>query len=134
APWIDPTLQRQSRPQFAPPVIPARAQPQPAEQPPAQPQQPRQPQRVLLVDGTPHQLSGDIVVLGRSRTADVTVSDASVSRRHVELRHDDHGWYAVDLGSTNGSQVDGTPLTAPRRLEPGSRIKLGHADAIIEVR
>jgi hypothetical protein len=121
-PWIDPTLQRQQRPQFAPPVVPARQPPRPAGA------------QTLLVDGTPHELTGDRIVLGRSRSADVVVSDPSVSRQHLELRQDDRGWYAVDLGSTNGSQVNGDTITEARRLEPGQRIKLGHADAIIEVR
>jgi hypothetical protein len=120
-PWIDPTLQRQRRPEFAPPVVPSR-----------QPQ--RAPEMSLLVDGTPHTLDGDRVVMGRSRSADVVISDPSVSRQHLELRKDDRGWYAVDLGSTNGSEINGVTITEPRRLEAGQRIKLGHADAIIEVR
>ncbi len=120
-PWIDPTLQRQSRPQFAPPVIPPR-------------QAPRPPETTLLVDGTPHELTGDRVVLGRSRTADIVISDPSVSRQHCELRRDAQGWFATDLGSTNGSELDGHSLEQPRRLQPGQRLKLGHAAAIIEVR
>ena len=120
-PWIDPTLQRQSRPQFSPPVIP-----------PRQPQ--RAPETTLLVDGTAHELTGERVVLGRSRTADIVISDPSVSRQHCELRREGQGWVALDLGSTNGSELDGHALDQPRRLEPGQRLKLGHAAAIIEVR
>jgi pSer/pThr/pTyr-binding forkhead associated (FHA) protein len=88
----------------------------------------------LLVDGTSYELTGDRVVLGRSRTADIVVSDPSVSRQHCELRRDGDGWTAVDLGSTNGSQLNGESLAEPRRLASGMRIKLGHAAAIIEVR
>ena len=119
SPWIDPTLARQQQRQpIAPPV-----------QPP-----PLRPKTTLLVDGTAHELHGDAVVLGRSRSADIVVSDPSISRRHLELRRDERGWYALDLGSTNGSQINGTPVAEPRRLEPGMRIKLGHAGALIEVR
>lgn len=118
-PWIDPTLARQQqRAPIAPPVVPP----------------PLRPKTTLVVDGTPHELHGDVVVLGRSRSADVVVSDPSVSRRHLELRRDERGWYALDLGSTNGSTINGDPVAEPRRLEPGQRIKLGHAAALIEVR
>ncbi len=118
-PWIDPTLARQQHRQpIAPPVVPP----------------PLRPRTTLVVDGTPHELHGDVVVLGRSRSADVVVSDPSVSRRHLELRRDERGWYALDLGSTNGSTINGDPVAEPRRLEPGQRIKLGHAAALIEVR
>lgn len=118
-PWIDPTLARQQqRAPIAPPVSPP----------------PLRPRTTIVVDGTPHELHGDVVVLGRSRSADIVVSDPSVSRRHLELRRDDRGWYALDLGSTNGSQINGASVAEPRRLEPGMRIKLGHAPALIEVR
>lgn len=118
-PWIDPTLARQQqRAPIAPPVSPP----------------PLRPRTSIVVDGTPHELHGDVVVLGRSRSADIVVSDPSISRRHLELRRDERGWYALDLGSTNGSQINGAPVAEPRRLEPGMRIKLGHAPALIEVR
>lgn len=118
-PWIDPTLARQKqRAPIAPPVSPP----------------PLRPRTTIVVDGTPHELHGDVVVLGRSRSADIVVSDPSVSRRHLELRRDERGWYALDLGSTNGSQINGASVAEPRRLEPGMRVKLGHAPALIEVR
>jgi hypothetical protein len=121
APWIDPTLRRpKAKPAIEPASVPALA--------------PKARQTTLVIDGTPFELHGDRVVLGRSRSADVVVSDPSISRQHLELRRDEHGWYAVDLGSTNGSELDGQRLTEPRRLTPGMTIKLGHAAAIIEVR
>ncbi|MEH3053349.1 MAG: DUF3662 domain-containing protein [Patulibacter minatonensis] len=120
-PWIDPTLRASSPPQI------------PGAYPPAQPA-PRTPTLRLVVDGQLVELFGDHAIIGRSRKSDVVVSDPSVSRQHVELRRDDQGWYAVDLGSTNGSSVDGAPLTTPRRLGPGARIEVGHASAVIEVR
>ncbi|MBO9532439.1 MAG: DUF3662 domain-containing protein [Solirubrobacteraceae bacterium] len=119
APWIDPTL----RGAQTPPAVHA-----------PQPQAPRTPPLLVIVDGQTHEIHGDYAVIGRSRKCDVVISDPSVSRQHVELRRDPQGWYAVDLGSTNGASVDGQPLTAPRRLAPGARIEVGHAPASIEVR
>lgn len=118
-PWVDPSLRgAQSAPPIAPP------------QPPAE----RRPPLVLVLDGAVHEIHGDHAIIGRSRKSDVVVSDPSVSRQHVELRRDAQGWYAMDLGSTNGSTIDGQPLTSPRRLAPGARIEVGHASAVIEVR
>ncbi len=118
-PWVDPTLRgTPSQPPIAPP------QPVPARRPPL----------VLVLDGAVHEIHGDHAIIGRSRKSDLVVSDPSVSRQHVELRRDAQGWYAIDLGSTNGSVVDGQPLTSPRRLAPGARIEVGHASAVIEVR
>ncbi len=87
----------------------------------------------MYLDGARLELHGDHVVIGRSRSCQIVVSDASVSRQHVELRRDPQGWYAVDLGSTNGTRVDGQPLTAPRRVARGSRIEVGHAPSPVEV-
>jgi predicted component of type VI protein secretion system len=115
APWIDPSSAH-AAPPAAPPVAP------------------QLPPLVLVVDGTPHELHGDSAVMGRSRKCDIVISDPSVSRQHVELRRDEHGWFASDLGSTNGTLIDGQPLTVPRRLAAGARIEVGHAPAAIEVR
>ncbi|MFT4034933.1 MAG: DUF3662 and FHA domain-containing protein [Patulibacter sp.] len=112
APWIDPAGQNPSAlPHAAPP----------------------RPPLVLSIDGRRCELDGDYAVIGRSRKSDVVISDPSVSRRHVELRRDEDGWYALDLGSTNGTLLNGQPLTAPQRLAPGSRLEVGHAPAVIEV-
>jgi len=86
------------------------------------------------VDGFAVEVHGDRGTIGRSRTCSVVVADPSVSRQHVELRRDDQGWYAVELGSTNGTLIDGQPLTTPRRLTSGAHLEVGHASTRIEVR
>jgi len=48
-----------------------------------------------------------VVVIGRSSECDVHVDDANVSRRHAEVRHIGDGYSLVDLGSTNGTEVNG---------------------------
>jgi pSer/pThr/pTyr-binding forkhead associated (FHA) protein len=49
-----------------------------------------------------------VLVIGRSSDADVHVDDANVSRRHAEVRRiGDGGYSLVDLGSTNGTEVNG---------------------------
>jgi len=71
-------------------------------------------------------------MVGRSRECDVVVSDANVSRRHIELRRGERGWAAVDLGSTNGMKVNGRRL-GHAELEPGDRITIGITDLTFEL-
>ena len=48
-----------------------------------------------------------VIVIGRSSDCDVQLDDATVSRRHAEVRHIGDGYSLVDLGSTNGTEVNG---------------------------
>jgi pSer/pThr/pTyr-binding forkhead associated (FHA) protein len=54
------------------------------------------------------------------------VTDTSVSRRHAEIRPSAGGWVIVDLGSTNGTRVNGAPVTE-RKLDDGDTITVGDA-------
>jgi FHA domain/Domain of unknown function (DUF1707) len=64
------------------------------------------------------------IVVGRSRGCDVIVGEATVSRRHLELRAIDSGWLAVDLGSTNGTWLMGRRL-GRARVVAGDELTLG---------
>jgi len=66
--------------------------------------------------------SDESLVLGRSPDADLRVASPRASRRHVEIRAATPGHVAVDLGSTNGTSVNGARLEAERRLEDGDVI------------
>ncbi len=90
-------------------------------------------QRALLVgEGKRTVLSGQSLVVGRSRDCDLVLEDPNVSRRHLELRRDNAGWVAVDLGATNGIKVNGRRAEeAP--LEPGDEIALGVSRLKFEV-
>jgi Protein of unknown function (DUF3662)/FHA domain len=69
-------------------------------------------------------LSGDQVVIGRSRDCDIVLDDPNVSRRHAEVRRSGEGWTVADLGSTNGIKVNGRRV-GEARLAPGDEITLG---------
>jgi len=89
-------------------------------------------QALLVGGGRRSVLSGNRVVVGRSREADVVVQDPNVSRRHAELRREDGGWQIVDLGSTNGIKVNGRRVTnAP--LRPGDQVTIGVTDLTFEL-
>jgi hypothetical protein len=85
----------------------------------------------LKVDGKPYELSQDVVVLGRSRECDITLDDANVSRRHAEVRRENGNWFVIDLGSTNGIEVNGK-RTDRAKLEHDDRIVLGRTEVTFE--
>lgn len=89
-------------------------------------------QALLVTEGRRNVLRGDHAVVGRSRECAVTVSDPNVSRRHIELRRGEHGWSAVDLGSTNGMKVNGRRI-GHAELNPGDRITIGVTDLTFEL-
>lgn len=83
---------------------------------------------VLEVNGVRHPVSPPGVVLGRGSEADLRINDPGVSRRHAEVRvsiHDERvSVSAVDLGSTNGTVVDGRQVQQAL-VRDGSQIVIG---------
>ena len=71
--------------------------------------------------------------LGRSRQCDVVVDDPNVSRTHAELRPRGGSWVLTDLGSTNGSSVNGRRIDAPTVIRSGDEIELGTATMKFEL-
>ncbi len=61
----------------------------------------------LSWDGASKEVSQRRVVIGRSRDCDIQLADANVSRRHAEIRQEGASYWVVDLGSTNGMEVNG---------------------------
>src|SRR5687768_10671759 len=53
---------------------------------------------------------GATLIIGRSTDVDVTIHDARLSRQHAELRWSGESWSVRDLGSHNGTFVDGKPV------------------------
>jgi Protein of unknown function (DUF3662)/FHA domain len=83
----------------------------------------------LTVAGRTHEVTKPSVVIGRSREADVRLSDVNVSRRHAELRQEGTAYWIVDLGSTNGLEVNGEQVDR-KRLRDGDRITLGSTEVV----
>jgi len=78
----------------------------------------------LVVDGVPYEVGKRRVTIGRSRECDIRLRDPNASRQHAELRQDGAAYWLVDLGSTNGVEVNGT-RTKRAKLEPGDTITIG---------
>jgi hypothetical protein len=79
---------------------------------------------VLEVDGERHRIDRNRVVIGRSRECDIQITDPNVSRRHAELRREGTAFWLVDLGSTNGIDVNGRRQHRTK-LSDGDRVTLG---------
>lgn len=70
---------------------------------------------------------GAVSMIGRSSECQVQIPDPRVSRRHAMIRKQDGGFYLFDLGSFNGSYLNGSRVTTARQLTHGSAISFaGH--------
>jgi hypothetical protein len=81
----------------------------------------------LSWNGSSHEVKGRRVVIGRSRDCDIQLADANVSRRHAELRQEGASYWIVDLGSTNGLEVNGKRVKRAK-LHSGDTITLGSTE------
>ncbi|HHH82605.1 MAG TPA: FHA domain-containing protein [Chloroflexi bacterium] len=75
--------------------------------------------------GTVFDLTKDVTMIGRDVTNEVVLGDAEVSRQHARLTRTPGGFVLEDLGSTNGTFVNGERLVAPRVLNPGDLVAFG---------
>lgn len=80
---------------------------------------------ILEIDGQQYLLTGQVTMIGRGGDSDIILDDSGVSRHHVELRRDGSGLTATDLGSTNGTFVDGDRIRTPVRLSDRSLVTVG---------
>ncbi len=87
--------------------------------------QDRQQTALLLFEGRRTVVGPAGVTLGRSRQCDVVLSDPNVSRQHAELRPRGGSWVLTDLGSTNGSRINGHTVERSEVVRPGDEIELG---------
>lgn len=81
--------------------------------------------------GRCHPIPADSVVVGRDPSCDIRLDDADVSRRHVEVTVGPIGATAHDLGSTNGTSIDGRPITSAD-LDADAYLRVG--DTVLALR
>ena len=80
--------------------------------------------RIVLDDGRQIALGAAPAVIGRLPDCAITLSDPQTSRQHAEIRYDDHHFLIVDLGSTNGTLVNGVQVRE-QTLQDGDTILVG---------
>jgi tetratricopeptide (TPR) repeat protein len=78
--------------------------------------------------GTEFPLDGDEVVIGRASENPISIPDTSVSRKHVLLRKTPEGWAASDMGSGNGTMVNGETIAAETPLKAGDTLTMGDTE------
>ena len=75
--------------------------------------------------GATYSLEGDQLTIGRDSSNGVTINDAEVSRKHARLTFQGGKYVLEDLGSTNGTFVNGQRLAGPVVLKAGDVVSLG---------
>ncbi|MEZ0334332.1 MAG: FHA domain-containing protein [Gemmatimonadales bacterium] len=73
-----------------------------------------------------------VVNIGRADYNDIVISEPSVSTTHAKLQRRDDVWVITDLGSTNGTYVEGEPVTGETALTPGTTLKFGEVAVLFE--
>ena len=79
---------------------------------------------LVLGDGSRVAVGEDAVIIGRAPECDIELADATVSRRHAEVVRDGDAWFIRDLGSSNGTKVNGAGVV-DQILNDGDDIRLG---------
>lgn len=79
---------------------------------------------VVLPDGRRIGILDEPLTIGRLPDCGIQLSDRNVSRRHAQLRRQGDAVYVIDLGSTNGTKVNGVPVRQ-HRLAPGDVLTIG---------
>jgi pSer/pThr/pTyr-binding forkhead associated (FHA) protein len=72
------------------------------------------------------------VNIGRADYNDLVIADPSVSTTHARLQRKDDLWVLSDLGSTNGTYVEGEPVTGETVLTPGTTLRFGDVSTLFE--
>ena len=88
----------------------------------------------MLPDGTERSIPSSGAILGRRVDVDVVIDDASVSRRHAQLIRRGDAWYVADIGSRNGTTLNGQAVTREVRLSDGDVLELGEASIKVQLR
>jgi hypothetical protein len=86
---------------------------------------------LVLPTGQRIALSERVLTIGRLPECNVVLEDANASRHHAEVRPQGDGFVVVDLGSTNGTRVNGARMSQ-QLLEDGDVIQIGNARLVFE--
>jgi pSer/pThr/pTyr-binding forkhead associated (FHA) protein len=85
----------------------------------------------LIISGMTYELVDNLVTIGRGPDNAIVINDPSVSARHAQLQLAGETYRLKDLGSTNGTQVNGKPVTETL-LSFDDRVRFGAAEARFE--
>jgi pSer/pThr/pTyr-binding forkhead associated (FHA) protein len=80
---------------------------------------------LVLPSGERIPLAREVITIGRMSDCAVSLTDTNVSRRHAEVRPSARGYVVADLGSTNGTKVNGTRVQGEQLLADGDIVSVG---------
>ena len=72
-------------------------------------------------------LTGQPILIGRAASNTLVLEDDYASSRHAAIYPTESGWVVEDFGSTNGTFLNGAPLTGAAALPPGAQVTIGHS-------
>lgn len=85
------------------------------------------------VQGSRYPLDGETFVLGRGDGCDLQLADPAISRKHLELKRSPGGWMVTDLGSGNGSGLNGERISGETLLQSGDILIVGDSQLRFEL-
>ena len=92
---------------------------------------------LVLADGTRVAVKTGVMSVGRSAESSLPLNDTNVSRKHAEIRSRGEGdgleWFVIDLGSTNGTMLNGVKVNGEKKLKNGDALMFGSTAARFEV-
>jgi hypothetical protein len=80
---------------------------------------------LVLPSGNRVDLGSGVVTVGRLPECTISINDANISRNHAQVKATPSAYVVVDLGSTNGTMVNGVRITGEQRLNDGDIISFG---------
>jgi hypothetical protein len=99
-------------------------------------QQPAGPQAQLVMQTTEGShafpIESNMVTIGRGLSNDIILEDPRISRQHAQLRYKSRRFLIADQGSTNGTYVNGTPVTTEQVLRNGDIVSLGGLELVFQ--
>jgi len=88
---------------------------------------------LVLQNGERITLDTDSLKIGRQASCRVVFNDSNVSREHAQMRRSADGWKLLDLGSTNGTKINGVKITEEQVLVNGDELGFGTSSAKFEI-
>jgi len=88
---------------------------------------------LVMQNGERIVLETDSLKIGRQATCRIVFNDSNVSREHAQMRRPADGWKLLDLGSTNGTKINGVKISEEQLLVNGDELSFGTSSAKFEI-